>query len=447
MVLNHSTPLAFIGVILHTSAMRTVITLSSLLFSTALLLIGHGIQLTLLPLRGSAIGLSDTIIGLTGSAYFAGFIVGCFTLPKLIARIGHIRGFSVFTALTTTALLSLAFTDWWPAWLVVRFTMGLMMCGLYTIIESWLNDQSTSDNRGRVLATYTFITLSGMALGQLIIGQLVIGTATPLMLAAIFLALAIVPVGLTRQLAPAPMVPTQISFTLLYQRSKTAFVAALLSGVITGSFWSLGAIFAEQSLGSMSAASAFVGVAIVGGALMQYPVGLLSDRIGRQRVLTILGLLGTLVCGFIASINSTALLLTSGFIFGALAMPLYALALATAIDRAAPGEFILVGSSVLLLNATGAVIAPPLLGAAMGQIGPAALWVGLAAVSFIGALYFLTQRFEATASGEAHHSEFAVAATEMAPTSFDMDPRGPEESDATIDGLDEPPALEGEPQA
>lgn len=425
--------------------MRTIITLSSLLFSTALLLIGHGIQITLLPLRGTTIGLSDTIIGLTGSAYFAGFILGCFTLPKLIARVGHIRGFSVFTALAITALLSLAFTDWWPAWLLVRFTLGAMMCGLYTIIESWLNDQSNSENRGRVLATYTFITLSGMALGQLIIGWLVVGSATPLMLAAIFLAVAIVPVGLTRQLAPAPMVPTQVSFGLLYTRSKTAFVAALLSGLITGSFWSLGAIFAEQSFGSMGGASAFVGAAIVGGALMQYPVGLLSDRIGRQRVLTTLCLLGTLVCGFIASVNSSALLLVSGFVFGALAMPLYALALATAIDRAEPGEFILVGSSVLLLNACGAVIAPPFIGAAMSQIGPAALWISLAAMSFVGALYFLTQRFETTASGESHHSEFAVAATEMAPTSFDMDPRGPEQSDATIDGLDEPPALAEKP--
>lgn len=425
--------------------MRTLLTLSSLLFSTALLLIGHGIQVTLLPLRGSAIGLSDTVIGLTGSAYFAGFIVGCFTLPKLIARVGHIRGFSVFTALAITALLSLAFTDWWPAWLLVRFTFGAMMCGLYTIIESWLNDQSTTENRGRVLASYTFITLSGMALGQLIIGQLVIGTATPLMLAAIFLAIAIVPVGLTRQLAPAPMVPTQISFSLLYTRSKTAFVAALLSGLITGSFWSLGAIFAEQTLGSMSAASAFVGIAIVGGALMQYPIGMLSDRIGRQRVLTVICLLGTLVCGFIASINSTFLLLASGFLFGALAMPLYALALATAIDRAEPGEFILVGSSVLLLNACGAVLAPPLLGAAMGQIGPGALWIGLAAMSFVGALYFLTQRFDATASGEQEHSDFAIAAAEMAPTSFDMDPRGPEQSEATIDGSDEVPSLVDEP--
>ena len=425
--------------------MRTLLTLSSLLFSTALLLIGHGIQVTLLPLRGSAIGLSDAVIGLIGSAYFAGFIVGCFTLPKLIARVGHIRGFSVFTALAISALLSLAFTDWWPTWLLVRFTFGAMMCGLYTIIESWLNDQSTSQSRGRVLGAYTFITLSGMAVGQLIIGELVVGSSTPLMLAAIFLALSIIPVSMTRKLAPAPMVSTQISFSLLYSRSKTAFVAALLSGLITGSFWSLGAIFAQQSLGSISSASAFVGVAIIGGAVMQYPIGILSDRIGRQRVLTIICLLGTLVCGFVASVESRSLLLVSGFLFGALTMPLYALALATAIDRAEPGEFILVGSSVLLLNASGAVIAPPILGAAIGQLGPAALWLGMATMSFLGALYFLTQRFESTSSGEQEHSEFAVAAAEMAPTSFDMDPRGPEESEATIDGLEEAPALVTQP--
>ena len=192
--------------------MKTVFTLSSLLLASALLLTGHGIQITLLPLKAAQIGLSDTIIGFTGSAYFLGFVVGCFTVPQMIGRVGHIRAFAVLTSIIVSALLSMQLVEAWPLWALARAAIGFMMCGLYTIIESWLNDQSTEATRGRVLASYTLITLLSMALGQFLLAQLSIQSATPFILAAMLVSFAIVPVGLTRQLAPAPMVPTRVSF-------------------------------------------------------------------------------------------------------------------------------------------------------------------------------------------------------------------------------------------
>jgi len=119
--------------------MKTVFTLSSLLLASALLLTGHGIQITLLPLKAAQIGLSDTIIGFTGSAYFLGFVVGCFTVPQMIGRVGHIRAFAVLTSIIVSALLSMQLFEAWPLWALARAAIGFMMCGLYTIIESWLN--------------------------------------------------------------------------------------------------------------------------------------------------------------------------------------------------------------------------------------------------------------------------------------------------------------------
>mgnify|MGYP003633174445 CR=1 FL=1 len=238
--------------------MRTLLTLTSLLISTALLLVGQGMQLTLLPLRASSIGLSDFIIGVSASAYFMGFVAGCLLIPRIIAKVGHIRSFAVLTAIMMSAILALETLDGWVPWLMLRFLTGAMICGLYTVIESWLNDQTSAESRGQVLAIYTFIILASMAIGQVLINVGPVSSATPFILAAIFMALAIVPVGLTSRLAPAPIESTRIRFNLLYRRSRAAFAGTLLSGLVVGSFWALGAVFARRYGTSMADVTWFI---------------------------------------------------------------------------------------------------------------------------------------------------------------------------------------------
>lgn len=425
--------------------MKTVFTLSSLLLASALLLTGHGIQITLLPLKAAQIGLSDTIIGFTGSAYFLGFVIGCFTVPQMIGRVGHIRAFAVLTSIMVSALLSMQLVEAWPLWALARAAIGFMMCGLYTIIESWLNDQATESTRGRVLASYTLITLLSMALGQFLLAQLSIQSATPFILAAMLVSFAIVPVGLTRQLAPAPMVPTRVSFGLLYKRSKVAFAGALMAGLVTGSFWALGAVFAKRTMGSLEDVSLFVAAAIMGGALLQYPVGLLSDYFGRSRVLVALSILCAITSLVVSMGDTRTSLLVSIFLFGAVSMPIYALSLATVIDQAEAGEFLLVGTSVLLLNATGAAIGPIVLGQLMDWADARALWWGLSVISVMCGSYIYLHRNDVGHTRPQDQTPFTVAAPEMAPTSFDMDPRGPEHSDTVIDPAPERPAFDEAP--
>jgi MFS family permease len=422
--------------------MKTVVTLSSLLLATALLLTGHGVQITLLPLKGAGLGLSDTIIGLTGSAYFVGFMLGCFVVPQMIGRVGHIRGFAVLTAVIVTALLSMELSGWWPLWALARGAIGFMMCGLYTVIESWLNDQATDTTRGRVLAAYTFVVLVAMAFGQFLLSLMPISTATPIIAAAMLIAMAIVPVGLTRQLAPAPMASTRVSFGLLYRRSKVAFAGALMSGLVTGSFWTLGAVFAKRSMPEVSDVSLFVAAAIIGGAVAQYPVGLLSDRFGRPRVLVALSGLSVAVCALLALASEKALLLGLVTVFGAVAMPMYALALATVIDKAKSGEFVLVGTSVLLLNATGAALAPLFIGPLMDAASVSMLWWSLALTSGLIGFYIFLHRSDRENVAPEEQTPFNVAAPEIAPTAFELDPRGPELMEDIIEPAAERPAYD-----
>lgn len=280
--------------------MKVLVAVTSLLLSTSLLLVGQGMQLTLVPLRAVADGHSDFMIGISASCYFLGFIAGCIGVPAMIARAGHIRCFSVLTAIMIIAILCLEMLGDWGYLLVLRFLTGVAISGLYTVIESWLNSQATKESRGRILSIYTFILLISIALGQVLINVGPVESSTPFTLAAIILALAIIPVGMTRRLAPAPLESTRIRFNLLYQRSRSAFAGALLSGLVVGSFWSLGAVFARGYSIEQSDVSWFIGAAIVGGALLQYPIGLLSDRIDRRKVIVMLCAGGVLTSAAVA---------------------------------------------------------------------------------------------------------------------------------------------------
>ena len=409
--------------------MRTLLTLTSLLISTALLLVGQGMQLTLLPLRASSIGLSDFIIGVSASAYFMGFVAGCLLIPRIIAKVGHIRSFAVLTAIMMSAILALETLDGWVPLLMLRFLTGAMICGLYTVIESWLNDQTSAESRGQVLAIYTFIILASMAIGQVLINVGPVSSATPFILAAIFMALAIVPVGLTSRLAPAPIESTRIRFNLLYRRSRAAFAGTLLSGLVVGSFWALGAVFARRYGTSMADVTWFITAGIAGGALFQYPIGWLSDRIDRRYVLVCLSIGAIATSAAVAITVQHSAHLVAVFLFGAMTMPLYAISLATAADNSSAEEFVEIGTSVLLLNALGAASAPILLGQLMSLYDATALFWSFSALSAVFTIYLAVQtRDKGQVVAAEDQVPFSAAATEAAPTGFGLDPRGPEDA-------------------
>lgn len=403
--------------------MKVLLGVVSLLVSTGLLLTGHGMQLTLLPLSAAEAGMSATLIGITASSYFLGFVVGCLFNPRLVARVGHIRAFAVFTAVMISAVLSLDLFGHWGAWIVLRFLTGAAICGLYTVIESWLNSQVEPQSRGRLLAIYTVITLTAMTAGQFLINVGPVSSAVPFTVAALCMALAILPVSMTRRMAPEPVEPTSTGFRLLFQRSRSAFAGALLSGLVTGSFWSLGAVFASHYSETQMDITLFMSIAIGGGAILQYPIGWLSDRIDRRKVLLMLAVGALMASIAVALLADTQLFLAAVFLFGACAMPIYAMSLATAADVSDGSEFVTLGTSALLLNALGAALAPLLLGQLMSLWDATALFWSFAAISAPFAIYLALQLRTPRAVSVDDQTPFEAAAADAAPAAFEMDPR------------------------
>ena len=198
--------------------------------------------MTFLPLMASNIGLSQTVIGISGSAYFVGFISGAMVTPHIIAKVGHIRSFTTLMAVFLCCFQILPMTDADWIWIVARFLLGAVMCGAYTVVESWLSDQADSRSHGRVLGIYTIVVLGAMAAGQGILGLTCGDAAKVFAVISILIGCAIIPVNLTSSLGPAPVPATRIDFMKLYRRSHTAFAGALGSGVAIGTFWTLGAV-------------------------------------------------------------------------------------------------------------------------------------------------------------------------------------------------------------
>ena len=403
--------------------MSCVRSVFSLLLTTAFLLTGHGLHMTFLPLMASEIGLSQTVIGLSGSAYFVGFIFGALVTPHIIAKVGHIRSFTTLMAVFLCCFQVLPMSDAGWVWILARFLLGAVMCGAYTVVESWLSDQADARSHGRVLGIYTLVVLGAMAAGQGILGLTYGDAAQVFAVISILIGCAIIPVSLTSSLAPAPVPATRIDFMKLYRRSHTAFAGALGSGVIIGTFWTLGAVHVVSVTGDAEFAPMFIAVSILGGALVQYPIGIASDHIDRRHVLTFLCAMSSLTALYLSTATDTTSLLIGAAAFGAASNSLYAISLAKAADNSPREEFVMLGSSVLLLNAVGAAVGSFVFGWAMRTFEGDILFTLIGATSFAFAFFISTQPKGVTAVPTEEQSTFVAATSATAPAALQQDPR------------------------
>ena len=395
-----------------------------LLFSVAILLIGHGLHLSLLPLRAETMGWSSEQIGLSGSFYFGGLLLGCFSVPLLVATMGHIRVFTVLTAITTAALLSISLLDGIAGWLALRLLIGWSIAGLYLIVESWLNNEVENEDRGSLISIYTVTVLVSMAIGQLLLNVAVPGSDRLIVVAALCIALAAVPVGLTRTPQPDPIPVATFSPLLVFNTSRSATISSFVGGVVTGCFYSLGPIYGKDMNLSVTAISIMMATGILGGALFQWPLGRLSDRIDRRRVI-----LAAMTAGIAVSIwilvAPPRYLPHLVFIFGGCVLPLYSLSLAHAADNV-ENAFLEVGTGILIVNAIGATTGPIIVALAMGAWGAGAFFVFCSITLALGALstlVFISRR----PAMRPNYVPFEPATTAAAQGAIEMDPRSDED--------------------
>jgi MFS family permease len=362
--------------------MPAVSSLSALLLSVLFLISGNGLLNTLVPLRGKLDGFPESAIGLIGSAYFFGMLLGTFFAPAIIRRAGAVQAFAAFAAATVVAALVFPALPQWTAWIGLRAVIGFAFAGLYAVIEAWLNARSDNTNRGRVYALYQIVTFTGSACGQEVIGTVNPRAELLFSLAAAAIVAAVIPLTLTKTTPPRAPRTVALRIGWLARLCPVGAVAALCIGAANGSFYSLAPVFGLGLGMSPGAAAGFMTAATLGTALAVYPVARLSDGHDRRVVLLVFAAIGILaeVMLVLRGTASPTLLLALGFAIGASTMVLYTIAISHTNDRAGPENAIEVSAGMLFLYCVGAIIMPVVGSMLMAKFGPAALFAQNAAV-------------------------------------------------------------------
>ncbi len=344
----------------------------SLLFGIGIILIGSGFLGTLLGMRATLENFSEVVTGLVMSAYFLGFIAGAFVCPPLINRIGHIRAFAVMAAVASTAILTHAMIiDPW-AWAALRLITGICGVGLYMVIESWLNTQASNQQRGRVFALYMTVNMLAMAAGQYLLLFNSVDSFVPFAIIAILYTLGLVPVALTRLIEPQPISTPTLRLAYLFDKAPLGVIGTLIAGMLLGAFWGMGAVFAKGIGLSNTWIATFMSSAVLGGALLQLPIGRLSDTRDRRRILMIVSMAGAVaaVAAFAVAQWLPLALVICISLFGGFTFPIYALCVAHMNDHLGANEALEATCGLLLTYGIGAACGPAAAGTLMSAFGP-----------------------------------------------------------------------------
>ena len=384
---------------MQTTQQATVATSVALLLGFGLMQMGNTLQGTLLSVRGGIEGFSPAQIGAVGAGFWAGIVIGSLRCGKLIQGVGHIRAFVALGAIASTAPLVHLLVMEPFSWVAARALTGFCFAGLFIVVESWLNSAATDETRGKTLSIYAMTGLSAGILGQLLLPAADPAGFRPFCMISIIIAFALVPIALTRAVAPTHEGGgTRISLRGLYRQSPLGLVAAFLCGVTTSAFFTLGPIFAQRRGLDTGGVAVFMACGTLGGFLLTWPLGWLSDRIDRR-----LAVIGAAVTAAVTLMTIVVLvpkqaphwiLYLCVAIFGGTIVPTYSVVMAHVNDAVGEGEFVAASGGLLIVQGVGAVAGPLVAGIAM-SVSQRGLAYTLAAAQILMAVfgvYRLTRR-------------------------------------------------------
>jgi len=334
--------------------------LAPLLITAGILLAGNGVQGTMIALRGSVEGFEPWLIGLMGTTYFGGYIVSCIYAPRLVEAVGHIRTFAALAAIASAGTLMLVLLIDPVAWIVIRFAMGFCFSGLFTVIESWLNASADKTDRARVLSIYRLIDLGAVTGAQYLIPAFGAGGFELFAIVAMFFGLSLVPVSVGDRSKPAPPDKFRFDLKAIWALSPLATIGCITIGMTNSSFRLIGPLYAEEMGLTVGEIATFMGAGIVGGAALQLPLGIVSDKLDRRWTL-LAATLGAVLAGLYlttAQAGDPWQLYLGIFLFGAFALPLYSLSAAHANDLAQPGQYVLIAAGLTFFFSVGAMVGP-----------------------------------------------------------------------------------------
>ncbi len=402
----------------------------ALLLGLMLLMLGNGMQGTLLGIRGAIENFSTLEMSIVMSCYFVGFLFGSRMAPEMIRRVGHVRVFAALGSMISAVLILYAAVPHWMAWALMRVVIGFSFSGVYITAESWLNNASTNETRGQALSLYLIVQMIGIIAAQVLLNFGDPSGYILFVIPSVLVSLAFTPILLS--VAPAPPFDTTkpLSFRKLFDTSPLGCVGMFLMGGIFSAQFGMAAVWGTQAGLNVRDLSIFVAGIYVGGLVLQYPIGWLSDRMDRRKLVLMLSLAGAAVLSLPVIFDMPfALLVLVGALSGGVSNPLYSLLLAYVNDYLEKTDMAAASAGLIFINGLGAISGPIITGWMMGVIGPGGFFLFMALIFAALAAYAgwrMTRRRvvpESTGSYAALSPSASALTVEAALEQAESDPR------------------------
>ena len=396
------------------------------------IMLAYGYQNALLGVRAVIEDFSLVSTGFMMSGYFVGYFIGARTIPSVISGVGHIRVFAAFASVASLAILVHSIFINPLTWFLLRVITGYSMVSIYTIAESWLNDRSSNKNRGKVLSIYMIILYGSMGLGMFMLNFSSPEKFQPFILISVLMSAALLPILLTKRKPPQFKKIQSMSLKDLYNSSPLGMVSAVLYGIVQSALFTLLAVYAAAMNFSIFDISLVTFLLAISGAVSQYPVGYISDKFDRRKVI-IYSTFGAAIFAFLAIFSVGTMYLPEGLgssklwfyiflvLFSVCSLPMFSLILAHTNDFITRDKFVAAGAGLQFAFGLGAISGPFLCSLLMGLVGNNGFFVFLIFFHCVIGFYGI-HRMKVRPSEDNPDSQFVAVPTTITPVGLELNP-------------------------
>ncbi len=392
----------------------------ALLLGLLFLMVGNGVQGTLLGIRGAIEGFSTLQMSIVMSAYFAGFLLGSRMAPDLIRRVGHVRVFAALGSLISAILILYAAIPDWVAWTVLRVLIGFAFSGVYVTAESWLNNTASNENRGQALSLYMIVQMLGIISAQALINFADPAGFLLFIIPSVLVSLAFAPILLSVSPAPTFGTTKRMSIRELYDVSPLGVVGIFLMGGVFSAMFGMSAVWGTEAGLSVFEISVFTAAIYAGGLIFQFPIGWLSDRVDRRKLVVVTALLGSAGGAMAVLFNLPFFgLIGVALIIGGISNPLYSLLGAYTNDYLEHDQMAAASGGLLFVNGVGAIVGPLAIGWLMSRVGPSGFFLYIILLTTAVAGYALWRMTRRPAPSVADAGPFAAVSPTVSAATVD----------------------------